>query len=72
MGTLGRSCRASRLAGRRRDGHDFGRGDLREASQGWRVSLVMAKQKLADFDGDRDMTAAIALLEAALNRDDWT
>lgn len=46
--------------------------DLREASQGRRVSLVMAKQKLADFDGDRDMTAAIALLEAALNRDDWT
>jgi hypothetical protein len=43
--------------------------DLREASLGRRVSLVMAKQKLAG--DDRDTTAAVALLDEALNTGDW-
>jgi hypothetical protein len=43
--------------------------DLREASQGRRVSLVMAKQKLSG--DDRDTTAAVALLDEALNTGDW-
>ena len=46
--------------------------DLREASQGRRVSVVMAKQKLTGADNDRDTTGAVALLDETLKTEDWT